>query len=118
MQGRLTTALTSSLVVLYLALTLSVTALGVINNSINTTVTLVSAPDRVGGLLGVIDTAEKLAGVVGPSIGALLYAHHAMAPVAAVTLGYLAMAAAVVLGYPRYVVPAMRSAQEAKAKSD
>jgi hypothetical protein len=88
-----------------------VTALGVINNSINTTVTLISAQDRVGGLLGVIDTAEKLAGVVGPSIGALLYARHAMAPVAAVTAGYLTMAAAVLVGYPRFVVPAMRQAQ-------
>ena len=31
--------------------------------------------DKVGGLMGVLDTSEKLAGVVGPSVGGILYAY-------------------------------------------
>ena len=50
-------------------------ALGLLNTSISTIVTRISTGDKVGGLMGVLDTSEKLAGVVGPSVGGVLYAY-------------------------------------------
>lgn len=116
-QGRLVTALTSSIYVMYLGVTLSIVALGVLNNAINTTVTRISEAGSVGGLMGVLDTAEKLAGVVGPTAGGVLYASHPMAPVAAVTAGYVLMMALVAAAFPRFLVPALRAAAAAAAAS-
>jgi hypothetical protein len=108
-QGRLVTALTDSLVMLYVGVTLSIAALGVLNNAINTTVAQISQAGSVGGLMGVLDTAEKLAGVAGPTVGGVLYAAHAFAPVVAVTAGYVFMMALVAWAYPRFVIPALRA---------
>ncbi len=108
------TAVTDSLAVLYLGVTLSIMALGVLNNAINTTVAQISQAGSVGGLMGVLDTAEKLAGVAGPTVGGVLYAVHAFAPVIAVTVGYLAMMALVAWAFPRFVLPAVRAATGAE----
>jgi predicted MFS family arabinose efflux permease len=116
-QGRLVTALTSNIYIMYLGVILSIAALGVLNNAINTTVTRISEAGNVGGLMGVLDTAEKLAGVVGPTVGGVLYAWHALAPVAAVTAGYLLMMGLVSVAFPRFLVPTLRAAV-ARATAD
>ena len=110
------TALTSSVYVMYLGIVVSITALGVLNNTINTTVARISQAGSVGGLMGVLDTAEKLAGVVGPTVGGVLYAWHGLAPVVAVTAGYVAMMAVAAVGFPRFLVPALRAATETDAR--
>lgn len=57
--------------------------------------------------MGVLDTAEKLAGVVGPTIGGLLYSYDKFAPVLAVCAGYVGMCVMVSWSFPRYVVPSL-----------
>ncbi len=89
--------------------------MGVLNNAINTTVTRISTAGSVGGLMGVLDTAEKLAGVVGPTVGGVLYAAHALAPMVAVTAGYVVMMGVVFVGFPRFLVPTLQRAAESAA---
>ncbi len=54
----------------------------------------------------------QLAGVVGPTVGGLLYAYHPFTPVLTVTAGYLAMSIGVSLAFPRYLVPAIASGKD------
>mmetsp|Transcript_21767 Transcript_21767/g.51689 ORF Transcript_21767/g.51689 Transcript_21767/m.51689 type:complete len:99 (-) Transcript_21767:591-887(-) len=89
-------------------------ALGVLNTSISTTVTRIATHDNVGGLMGVLDTAEKLAGVVGPTVGGALYAYHTFAPVVTVIAGYVLMGVVVFVTFPRFVLPAMDKDEKKK----
>ena len=126
--GRYITSVTSSIFVLYGALAFTVFALGVVNTSISTTITRIASESNMGGLMGVLDTAEKLAGIVGPAIGGALYSYSPVAPVLVVCLGYVVLSGGVGWGFPRYVLPAIelkeqhslqeRQAQDAKAKTE
>jgi len=112
--GRYISAVTASLLVFYSSVTLTILALGIINNSINTTVTRLGGREKVGGLMGVLDTAEKLAGVVGPTLGGFLYSRDPFTPVLAVCLGYVFISLGVWWAFPRFLVPTLReSAAEA-----
>ncbi|EKX41470.1 hypothetical protein GUITHDRAFT_74715 [Guillardia theta CCMP2712] len=116
--GRYVTAQTHNPAVLYGALSLTVVALGIVNTSISATVTRISSSNNVGGLMGVLDTAEKLAGVIGPSIGGALYAYHPFSPVVVVVAVYSLLAAMVFYLYPLYVVPATDQDKEEKKKEE
>ena len=126
--GRYITSVTSSIFVLYGALAFTVFALGVVNTSISTTITRIASESNMGGLMGVLDTAEKLAGIVGPAIGGALYSYSPVAPVLVVCLGYVVLSAGVGWGFPRFVLPAIElkeqrtlqegQAQDAKAKTE
>jgi MFS family permease len=91
----------------------TVAALGLLNTSISTIVTRISTSDTVGGLMGVLDTSEKLAGVVGPSIGGVLYAYHFFAPVYALVFAYALLAVLVILCFPIYILPSLDQAEKA-----
>ena len=126
--GRYITSVTSSIFVLYGALAFTVFALGVVNTSISTTITRIASESNMGGLMGVLDTAEKLAGIVGPAIGGALYSYSPVAPVLVVCLGYVVLSGGVGWGFPRFVLPAIElkeqrtlqegQAQDAKAKTE
>uniref|UniRef100_A0A7S0H9D2 Major facilitator superfamily (MFS) profile domain-containing protein n=1 Tax=Hanusia phi TaxID=3032 RepID=A0A7S0H9D2_9CRYP len=116
--GRYVTAQTHTPAVLYSALSLTVMALGIVNTSISATVTRISSSNNVGGLMGVLDTSEKLAGVIGPSIGGALYAYHPFSPVVVVVAVYSLLAAMVFYLYPLYVVPATDQEKEDKEKKE
>ena len=110
--GRFVTALTNSIYVLYGALAFVVFALGIVNTSISTTITRIASETNVGGLMGVLDTSEKLAGIGGPAIGGALYAYWTFAPVIMVCAGYVVLAGGVYFGFPRYVLPAINLKEE------
>jgi len=59
-QGRCGSAITHNIELFYISITLTILALGVLNNTINTTVTRIGSGDKVGGLMGVLDTSEKV----------------------------------------------------------
>ena len=73
MCGRYVSATTLTVYVFYGSLAFTVCALGIVNTSISTTITRIASDSNVGGLMGVLDTSEKLAGIVGPAIGGGLY---------------------------------------------
>jgi len=120
--GRFVTATTDNIYIFYSGIVLTVGALGIVNTSISTTITRIASDSNVGGLMGVLDTSEKLAGIGGPAIGGALYAYSTFAPVIVVCMGYLLLAVAVFVGYPRYVLPAIdhkeRESTETKAKTE
>merc|ERR1711966_7633 len=116
--GRYVTSIASSIMVLYASASLTIMALGVLNTSISTTVTRIASHDNVGGLMGVLDTAEKLAGVCGPTLGGALYSYHNFAPVVAVIAAYIIMGLTVLLAYPRFVLPAMDKIEKEETKPE
>jgi MFS family permease len=120
--GRLVSAITTNTVVFYSAIAFTIFALGIVNTSVNTTITRIASDSNVGGLMGVLDTSEKLAGIVGPAIGGALYAYYHFAPVIVVCAGYVVLALIVYVGFPRYVIPAIdnkeKESAEVKAKTE
>jgi len=120
--GRYVTATTDSIYIFYGGIVLTVLALGIVNTSISTTITRIASDSNVGGLMGVLDTSEKLAGIGGPAIGGALYAYWTAAPVLVVCIAYVGLAAGVFVGFPRYVLPAIDLKEteitETKAKTE
>jgi DHA1 family tetracycline resistance protein-like MFS transporter len=117
MCGRYVSATTLTVYVFYGSLAFTVCALGIVNTSISTTITRIASDSNVGGLMGVLDTSEKLAGIVGPAIGGGLYAYWDFAPVIVVCAGYVVLALAVFVGFPRYVLPAIDLKEKETAES-
>lgn len=113
--GRYITASTSNIYIFYSCISLTVFALGIVNTSVSTTITRIASDSNVGGLMGVLDTSEKLAGIVGPAIGGALYAYWNFAPVLVVCLGYIVLAGGVFVGFPRYVLPAIDAKEKETA---
>ena len=70
--GRVGAVLASSLGAVYVATVSSMVALGVANVVIATECSLVAPAHELGGLLGLVEAAEKFSGLVGPSLGAVL----------------------------------------------
>jgi len=63
---------TQSVGVLYVLYVPMVIALGVMNTAITTACSNLAAGDQLGGLFGVLESVESVAGMVGPTLGGLL----------------------------------------------
>ena len=64
--------LTSSVGVVYVLYVPMVIALGVMNTAITTACSNLASGDQLGGLFGVLESVESVAGMVGPTLGGLL----------------------------------------------
>ena len=87
------------------------------NTSISTTVTRIASDSNVGALMGVLDTAEKLAGIVGPPIGGALYASWAFGPVVILLSIYTGLMTVAYFGFRGYVVPAIIRKEDETAET-
>jgi hypothetical protein len=63
---------TSSVTVVYMLYVPMVIALGVMNTAITTACSGLATGDQLGGLFGVLESVESVAGMVGPALGGLL----------------------------------------------
>jgi len=63
---------TSSVGVVYVLYVPAVLSLGVMNTAITTACSGLAAGDQLGGLFGVLESVESIAGMVGPAAGGLL----------------------------------------------
>jgi len=63
---------TTSLKLVYALYVFMVIALGVMNTAITTACSNLASQDQLGGFIGVLESVESIAGIIGPSLGGLL----------------------------------------------
>jgi hypothetical protein len=104
---------TSSVTVVYMLYVPMVIALGVMNTAITTACSYLADGDQLGGLFGVMESVESIAGMVGPALGGLAAAYHADLPLAAVCTSYAIAFVLVLLFFGKHVVHAPAGASPA-----
>jgi len=93
--GRVLAMLTSSLVLVYIMMAFVIVALGVVNTAMSSACSHLADSNQVGGLLGVMDAVESLGGLVGPSLGGILFKLGPNVPLITVVIIYAAVFIAV-----------------------
>lgn len=87
-----------------------VVSLGVMNTAITTACSRLAEGDQLGGLFGVLESVESLAGIVGPSLGGILAKQYdEMGTLTAVVCCYGAAFLLVLLFFGKHVVHAAES---------
>ena len=109
---------TSSVAVVYALYVPMVIALGVMNTAITTACSFLADGDQLGGLFGVMESVESIAGMVGPALGGLAAAYHADLPLAAVCGSYAAAFVLVLLFFNKHVAQAQGGKSAATGKKD
>jgi len=105
---------TSSVAVVYALYVPMVIALGVMNTAITTACSFLADGDQLGGLFGVMESVESIAGMVGPALGGLAAAYHADLPLAAVCGCYAAAFVLVLLFFNKHVAQAQAGVKAGK----
>ena len=111
--GRPVALRTASLAAVYALYAGMVVSLGVMNTAITTACSGLAAADQLGGLFGVMESVESVAGLVGPTVGGLAAARGPAAPLVAVCGCYALAFALVALFFERHVSDVARSADDA-----
>ena len=93
-------------------------ALGVMNTAITTACSFLADGDQLGGLFGIMESVESIAGMVGPALGGLAAAYHADLPLAAVCGSYAAAFVLVMLFFNKHVAQAQAGKSAAPGKKD
>lgn len=93
--GRVGAMLTSSLVVVYIIMAVVIICLGIMNTAIASACSRLAGADQVGGLYGVMESVENLAGLVGPALGGVLFKINKTLPIVSVVFIYLCVFVAV-----------------------
>ena len=71
--GRVLAMITTNIVGVYIIMAAVIIALGIMNTAMTSAVTKLADADQVGGLMGVVEAIENCAGLVGPTLGGLLF---------------------------------------------
>jgi len=96
---------TSSLTAVYVLFSFIITALGVLNTILTGDTATLASPEEVGGLHGVLESVESVAGMVGPVAGgALALIDPIGAPLVAVVGLYFAVLLLVSFGYEKLIL--------------
>jgi len=113
--GRYIAYITTLLPVMLAAMGLVVVAIGVMNTTISTITSKAVPADQIGGLYGLMQAVENVAGLVGPSAGGYLGEVHRYAPLVTVQLLYMAMALMLITLFRARVMPLVRAAAKEKS---
>lgn len=62
-----------TLQIVYVVMAAVIVALGIMNTSISSACSTLADASQIGGLFGILEAVESLAGLVGPAIGGILY---------------------------------------------
>jgi len=96
---------TQSLPVVYVIFACIITALGILNTILTADTASLASPDEVGGLYGVLESVESVAGICGPIAGGSLALIDPIgAPLAAVVGLYFVVFLLVTFGYDRLII--------------
>lgn len=119
--GRVVALGTTSLPTVYVVMAVVIIALGVVNTMLSSACARLARREEIGGLYGVMEAVESLAGIVGPTVGGLLYRQHRHAPLTMVVGVYAVVLVLVSLFYRRHVVdyqPPVSSADDDASVAD
>ena len=96
---------TQSLPIVYLVFACIITALGVLNTILTADTASLASPDEVGGLYGVLESVESVAGICGPIAGgSLALIDPIFAPLVAVVGLYFVVFLLVTFGYDALII--------------
>jgi len=109
--GRVFAMLTTSLVNVYAIMAFVIVALGVMNTAMSSACSHLAGVDQVGGLFGIMEAVESLAGLVGPALGGFLFRLGKNVPLVSVVVIYLLVFIAVYFFYRDTIVKAKLSSQ-------
>ena len=98
--------LTSSVGVVYVLYVPMVIALGVMNTAITTACSGLASGDQLGGLFGVLESVESVAGILGPAVGGMLSRAGAYGALGAVVTCYSIAFVLVALYFNKHVIAA------------
>ena len=102
---------TQSLPIVYSVFACIITALGVLNTILTADTAALASPDEVGGLYGVLESVESVAGICGPIAGGSLALIDPIgAPLAAVVGLYFIVFLLVTFGYDTLIIRGSKSA--------
>lgn len=110
--GRVFAMLTTSLVTVYAIMAFVIVALGVMNTAMSSACSHLAGVDQVGGLFGIMEAVESLAGLVGPALGGFLFRLGKNVPLISVVIIYLLVFVAVFLFYRDTIVNAKSHEKE------
>jgi hypothetical protein len=116
--GRLLSMLTSSLALVYVLMAAVIVALGVLNTAMSSACSRLAQKDQVGGLIGVMEGVESLAGLFGPALGGVLFRLHPSLPIVSVVGIYLAVGLAIFLFYKKTIVDFSQAQAQAQGDED
>ena len=116
--GRVVALWTTSLSTVYVVMAAVIVALGVVNTILSSACARLASKEEIGGLFGVMEAVESLAGIVGPTVGGLLYRQHRQAPLAILVGVYAVVFVLVALLYRRHVVEHQPPASAASVADD
>jgi MFS transporter, DHA1 family, tetracycline resistance protein len=103
--GRILVMETTSLVVVYVTMFLVITALGVMNTVMTTACSSVAGSGgNIGALFGAMEAVEKVAGLLGPSLGGMLHKTNYRLPALAVCIIYIIIFSSIALLYEKLVI--------------
>lgn len=102
--GRVLAMMTTSLVAVYVVMGIVIVALGVMNTAISSGCSRIAGKDQVGGLYGVTEAVESLAGLIGPTLGGVLQRINPNFPIISVVATYLMVLVLVSLYYRDHVI--------------
>lgn len=102
--GRILVMRTTSIVMVYGIMAIVIVCLGVMNTAMAAGCSRLAGGDQIGGLYGVMESIESLAGLFGPMIGGLLFTVHPQLPLVCVFGIYMIVLAGVVTFYRSAVV--------------
>lgn len=105
---------TSSMYVVYALYIPMVLALGVMNTAISAACSSLADGDQLGGLFGVLESVESVAGMIGPTLGGLAASVHPELPLYCVLFSYAMAFCLVSLFFAKHVVRAGEAKGEAK----
>jgi len=108
---------TPHLEVVYALYVPMVIALGVMNTAISTACSSLADGDQLGGLIGVLESVESVAGMVGPTLGGLLAAWHDGLPLAMVLVCYGTAFVLISLFYRKHVLEGAEKKAAAQKKA-
>jgi DHA1 family tetracycline resistance protein-like MFS transporter len=102
--GRVMVMWTTSIVMVYAIMAIVIVCLGVMNTAMAAACSRLADADQIGGLYGVMESIESLAGLFGPTLGGLLFHVHPQLPLASVVFIYVIVLVVIVTSYRSSVV--------------
>lgn len=102
--GRLLAMLTTSIIAVYALMAAVIVALGIMNTAMSSACSRLADADQVGGLIGLTEAVESMAGLLGPALGGLMFRVHPQMPIVTVVAIYLMVFVAVLSFYKKHIV--------------
>lgn len=102
--GRVFVMLTNDLTLVYIIMAMVIVALGVMNTAINSSCSRLADANQIGGLTGLMESVESLAGLIGPTLGGVLFRLNKNVPIITVVLLYTMIFIAILLYFKKFIL--------------